>query len=155
MSLRSIVRLLPMRVRAPVRTKWHAMRTRRPFNLSRFRARKEFSGQHVVVAGIYRSATGIGKAAELVARTLEERGSIVSRVDLTTALKMPATSDSQPVLEPLDCGSIDATDCVVVLNADHAFALLLFDRKWLLGRCIVGHWIWELERLPRKWLGMA
>src|SRR3954463_1947173 len=106
MSLRSIVRLLPMRVRAPVRTKWHAMRTRRPFDLSRLRVRKEFSGRHVVVAGIYRSATGLGKAAELVARTLERRGSIVSRVDLTTALKMLATSDNQPFLEPTDCRSI-------------------------------------------------
>src|SRR3954453_15544216 len=134
MSLRSIVRLLPMRVRAPVRTKWHAMRTRRPFNLSRLRVRKEFSGAHVVVAGIYRSATGIGKAAELVARTLEERGSMVSRVDLTTALKIRATKgDSERFPGPKDCRSIDATDCVLVLNADHAFALSLFDRKWLLG----------------------
>ena len=155
MILRSIFRLLPMRVRAPVRTKMHAMRTRRPFNLARLRKRKEFSGRHVVVAGIYRSATGIGKAAELVARTLEERGSIVSRVDLTTALEMVAISDTDPFPEPKDCGSIDATDCVVVLNADHAFALSLFDRKWLLGRCIVGHWIWELERLPQKWQSMA
>src|SRR4051794_4152168 len=155
MFLRLIFRLLPMRVRAFVRTKWHAIRTRPPFELAHLRKRKQFSGTHVVVAGIYRSATGIGKAAELVARTLEERGSIVSRVDFTTALKMPATSESQPFLQPRDCGSIDATDCVIVLNADHAFALLLFDRKWLLGRCIVGHWIWELERLPPKWQSMA
>src|SRR6478672_9415449 len=128
MILRSTFRLLPMRVRAPGRTIMHAMRTRRPFNLARLRKRKEFSGRHVVVAGIYRSATGLGKAAELVARTLEERGSIVSRVDLTVALEMLATSDVGPFPEPKDCASIDATDCVVVINADHAFVLSFFDR---------------------------
>ncbi len=108
-----------------------------------------------MVAGLYRSATGLGKAAELVARALEERGSIVSRVDLTAALKMVAASDAGPFPGPKACRTIDATDCVVVLNGDHAFALSLFDRKWLLGRCIVGHWIWELERLPQKWQSMA
>src|SRR3954464_1622824 len=156
MFLRSIFRLLPMRVRAFARTKWHAIRTRPPFELARLRKRKQFSGRHIVVAGIYRSPTGLGKAAELVARTLAQRGSIVSRVDLTTALEKRATiAASEQFPEPKDCLTIDATDCVVVLNADHAFALSLFDRKWLLGRCIIGHWIWELERLPKKWESIA
>ena len=49
------------------------------------------------------------------------------------ALQMVAISDSEPFPEPKDCGSIDATDCVVVLNADHALCPVAVRPKMAAG----------------------
>lgn len=154
MILRWFLNRLPMQMRAPFRPLISRSRQRRPFQITEYRPRKAFSGTHVIVAGIYRSATGLGRAAELVALTLEQQGSIVTRVDLTAALGMPQI-DQAGYPEPQDCMSIAATDCVIVLNPDGVRALALFDRQWLLDKCIIGHWIWELERLPLTWQPIA
>lgn len=146
--LRFVSRFLPGQLRSRIRT---YLTFKRPLDLKQIRPRRSFSGQHVIVAGLYDSPSGIGKAAELVARTLELRGSLVTRVDMSADIGLPMLSISSVSCRPSMCHNINATDVVIVLNPSVAQPLNLFDRKWLLNRCIIGHWIWELESLPDFW----
>jgi len=124
-------------------------------DLQKYRPRIKYRGQHVVVAGLFASASGIGKAAELVARTLERQGAFVTRVDITAEMGLAPSFESEVKAQPADCTAIDATDVVVVLNPTFLRALKFFDQGWLLGRCIIAHWIWEIETIPDFWKGDA
>lgn len=149
--LKSIALRFPAGSHALLRKIAREYLVRTALKVTRLRPRRAFSGKHVVVAGLFRSPTGIGRAAELVSRSLEERGSVISRVDLTTALGMEIVETVGDFVRPEHCLKIDATDIVLVLNPDHCFVLSRFDRRWLLDRCVIGHWIWELETIPRFW----
>ncbi len=118
------------------------MKNERPF--------RSFDGGHVALAGVFSAGSGLARAAELAALTLESRGSKVTRVDLTASFGLTVHHPDERCILPADCGSRDITDVLVVMNPDHP-SLSAFDRKWLLGRTIIGHWIWELEILPRLW----
>ncbi len=111
---------------------------------------RSFDGGHVALAGVFSAGSGLARAAELAALTLESRGSKVTRVDLTASFGLTVHHPDERCILPADCGSRDITDVLVVMNPDHP-SLSAFDRKWLLGRTIIGHWIWELEILPRLW----
>ena len=151
MTAREIYRnLVPKPVRAAIRRIIPSPAERPPIDLGKYRSRKSYSGQKVVVAGVFRSGTGLGRAAELVARTLETAGTSVVRVDLTKALRMPSQGSAE-YLTPARCLDSDVTDVIVVLNPDNSHALYYFDRNWLVGRCVIGHWIWELEHVPVGW----
>jgi glycosyltransferase involved in cell wall biosynthesis len=121
------------------------------FDLGAIRPFRTFDGTHVVVAGIFRANSGLARAAELVALTLERRGSRVTRVDVTAAIGLRLERDDIGMATPQNCLSmIDVTDVVVVTNPDQP-SLAAFDLNWLVGRTIIGHWIWELETLPKFW----
>ena len=127
-----------------------AYRLRDALDLRRFRERKRFSGEHIAVAGLFSTRTGLGRAAELVALTLERRGHHVTRVDLAASLGMQTRTARQDCIQPTDCGHLAITDVLFVINPDHP-ALSAFETDWLVQRCILGHWIWELEVLPPFW----
>jgi glycosyltransferase involved in cell wall biosynthesis len=106
-----------------------------------------------VVAGVFRTATGLGKAAELVAQTIECTGTRVDRVDLTVAMGIPVSSESGDYLAPFECTNLEVTDLVIVMNPGYHNAVSVFDQDWLRERCVIGHWIWELEKVPSFWSG--
>lgn len=152
MSFRHFVRTyVPLPVRAAIRrTFFPAVADKPPVNLAQHRPAKSVCGKSVAVAGVYRSGTGLGRAAELVARTLAARGATVTRVDVTADLGLPLRG-ADDFVRPAQCLASDITDVVLVLNPDNCHALHSFDLNWLLGRCVIGHWIWELERAPASW----
>jgi glycosyltransferase involved in cell wall biosynthesis len=152
MSFRRFARIfVPLTVRVAIRrTFFPTAIDLPPVNLARHRPAKSVCGKRVVVAGVYRSGTGLGRAAELVARTLAARGATVTRVDVTADLGFPLRG-ADDFLSPAQCLAPDVTDVVLVLNPDNCHALHFFDLNWLLGRCVIGHWIWELERAPASW----
>jgi len=153
--LRRIFRGLPPSVRLRVDRLREARRQRRDrLDLASFRPYRTFVGGHVAVAGVFGSGTGLGRAAELVALTLEERGSRVTRVDLTDALSLPRPHPDPRCRAPAQCRDGDITDVVIVLNPDQP-AWRPFDRDWLLQRTIIGHWIWEIEQFPAFWTRAA
>lgn len=149
--LRRLFRSLPPSVRLRVNQVREARRQRRDrFDLSARRRYRTFDGAHVAVAGVFSSGTGLGRAAELVALTLEERGSRVTRVDLTAALQLPVMRLDPRCITPAACRDEDITDVVIVLNPDQP-AWRSFDLDWLVGRTIVGQWVWEIEQFPAFW----
>ena len=153
MSFRRLVRtFVPLTVRVAIRrTFFPSAVDRPPVNLARHRPAKSVGGKNVAVAGVYRSGTGLGRAAELVARTLAARGATVTRVDVTEELGLPVRG-ADAFVRPAQCLATEITDVVLVLNPDNCHALHYFNLKWLLERCLIGHWIWELERAPASWV---
>lgn len=140
---RSIQRLLT----APVL----AMRHRRhQFDLSTLRSPKRFTGTHIAVAGLFSTTTGLGRAAELICLTLEKRGHHITRVDLTHPLGVRVGSYCPDAIAPSDCKNESISDLIVVINPDYS-TLHLFEKAWLVNRCIIGHWIFEVEVLPAYW----
>lgn len=123
----------------------HYVLFRDRIDLGRRRPFRTYSGRHVVVAGYFGSKTGLARAAELVALTLEQRGVKVTRVDIFKGGKNPVAG----ALSPARC-SPDVSDVVFVSNPGQ-LALSNFDRDWLLDRTLIGHWIWELEAAPKYW----
>ncbi|MDR3466428.1 MAG: glycosyltransferase [Xanthobacteraceae bacterium] len=153
--LRRLFRALPPSIRLPIDRLREARRLRRDrFDLGVLRPHRTFDGRHVAVAGVFGSGTGLGRAAELVALSLMDRGSQVTRVDLTAALSLPVPHPDPRCIVPAACRADDITDVVIVLNPDQP-AWRVFDRDWLLGRTIVGHWIWEIEQFPAFWQGAS
>jgi glycosyltransferase involved in cell wall biosynthesis len=119
------------------------------------RARRAFSGRSVIVAGLFSTRSGLGRAADLIARGFESRGVPVQRVDLGMYFRLTDQA-SRASIPPDEASRIDASDLVLVLNPPLAYeALGMFDRAWLTERCIVAHWVWELDRLPRSWIQTA
>jgi len=153
--LRRLFRALPPSIRLPIDRLRDARRQRRDrFDLAALRPHRTFDGRHVAVAGVFGSGTGLGRAAELVALSLMGRGSRVTRVDLTAALSLPVQQPDRRCIAPAECRADDITDVVIVLNPDQP-AWRVFDRDWLLGRTIIGHWIWEIEQFPAFWQGAS
>jgi glycosyltransferase involved in cell wall biosynthesis len=139
-SLRKALRA----VFTPVRGQWIAV--------ERLRPRRSYQGKDVVVVGIFRSGTGLGRAAELVALTLEAEGANVVRVDVTGELELTAMATNADGIQSVaEAAQLTPTDLVFVLNPNFSRALGLFSRQWLLRCCVIGHWIWELEQLPPEW----
>lgn len=152
---RRFFRGLPPSVRLRVDRLREAHRQRRDrLDLSQWRPYRTFVGKHVAVAGVFSSGTGLGRAAELVALALEERGAPVTRVDLTAALHLPLPHPDPRCIPPAQCRHDDITDVVIVLNPDQP-AWRTFDQAWLAGRTLIGHWIWELEQFPAFWARAA
>ena len=143
-------RFLPTALRRQINHLRLSVRLRNSLNLDTLRPPKTFNGEFVAVAGVFNTTTGLARAAELVALSLEERGYRVVRVDIGRALGQKTTSDRSDFITPTDCATLPVTDLVLVINPD-AYVLSVFDKAWLVGRCVIGHWIWELERLPPLW----
>lgn len=141
-SVRTAIGFVLQRIEHPRKMMRQAAHDRK---FDRNRTRKVFAGNDVLVAGLFGTTTGLGRAAELVALTLESQGCKVTRWDVTAALGEPVTRPhSNPAVIP------DCTDVICVFNptlrVDRAFSA-----EWLLERCVVGHWIYELETVPAAW----
>lgn len=150
-TFRRVSRFLPRRFRSYLRSKPTRFRITKPLDITSHRPRKGFSGQEVIVAGLFSSPTGIGKAATLVARTLERQGSLVTCIDISSAMGLPAISQASIVPLSRECERSTVTDIVLVLNPCGVNLQHLFRAEWLVDRCIVAHWVWETEALPEFW----
>ena len=147
--LREVARRLP----SPIKKFARRIYRPNPPSAISFRAKRPyrvFDGRHVAVAGVFSAGSGLARAAELVALTLEERGSKVLRVDLSSAIGLRMAQSDGRYMLPSQCRSLDITDVVIVLGPAHD-PLSKFDPQWLTDRTIIAHWIWELELLPPYW----
>lgn len=133
---------LPAVARPPVTRAMQWLRRDRKFNPKR--RRKSYSGKQVLVAGLFGTTTGLGRAAELIALTLESQGSEVIRWDITAAVGEPVSRKHINPMLP------DCTDVVCVFNPTLR-GDMTFPVEWLQQRCIVGHWIYEVESVPVSW----
>lgn len=145
---RGLSRFIPAPLRPGIGAR-QLLQLRNRLKIAKFRPPRSFRGDHVGVAGLFRTATGLGRAAELVALTLEHQGHRVTRIDMTNEIGIKISQPTE-FTGPADCLSMDITDVVFVINPNH-LAPDKFDRTWLLQRCIIGHWIWEIEILPWYW----
>ncbi|MEM8937193.1 MAG: glycosyltransferase family 4 protein, partial [Pseudomonadota bacterium] len=103
----------------------------------------------IVVAGLFRTASGIGESARLCADSLEKSGIAVTRVDLSDAFRQTdLLGDSKYQTFPDEpIGTL-----ILHFNAPEtlkALARLGYrgDRKWR----VIGYWVYELETIPKEW----
>lgn len=103
----------------------------------------------IVVAGLFRSASGLGASARANYKAMRSAGLEPIAVDLTS---MFTTVDLDPDITLSNMPKSRRGTLVLVLNAPETRAALialgLFRWKvWF----IVGVWAWELERFPDTW----
>ncbi|RAN39212.1 glycosyltransferase [Hyphomonas sp. GM-8P] len=107
----------------------------------------------VVVAGMFRTASGLGEAAKLTVQGLRTLGLSPTLVDLSSAFR-------QVDQEPFDMlGELPRTHrgtLILAINAPETRAALqtLGLRRWHNWR-IIGYWAWELNEAPPSWLPIA
>lgn len=107
----------------------------------------------VVVAGMFRTASGLGEAAKLTVQGLRDLGLKPTLVDLSSAFR-------QVDQEPFDTlGELPRTTrgtLILPINAPETRAALqtLGLRRWHNWR-IIGYWAWELNEAPPTWLPIA
>ena len=107
----------------------------------------------LVVAGLFRTASGIGESARSCANAYEKHGYDVLRVDLSDSFRQTDMTGAD-LLDKLPAekhGTI-----ILHLNAPET-TKALFDIGYRGGKTwrVVGYWVWELETLPRAWLPVA
>lgn len=105
-------------------------------------------GGPVTVAGLFRTASGIGQSARACADGLEQAGAQVHRVDLSAAfgqLELPA--DPRLSDKPLPGGTL-----IVHFNAPEIERALFLLGNWRgSGRSVIGMWVWEMPITPIDW----
>ena len=117
----------------------------------RQRSRRCYEGKHVAIVGLFRTRSGFGRGAELIARSLEMKGVHVTRFDIPG--HGMERLDSAAV-SPAECDRIGhaISDIVVVANPPiFQQALRMFPLEWLRSRTIVAHWAWELDAVDCNW----
>ncbi len=102
-----------------------------------------------VVAGFLRSASGMGEVARQILAGLSRTGYRPACRDLTPRFQ-PAAMMPPVACDPPELG--EAGPLVLVANPPELSAVAChLGRAMMHGRLVVGHWSWELERIPPGW----
>lgn len=103
----------------------------------------------VYVAGVLRTASGLGQAARLAYSALHAQGVDVRGVDLTAALMQSVDTDFA-----FRDGAHETGPGVVLLHVNGPvtpMAMARLGRRFVDGKRIIGYWAWELPVVPRDW----
>ena len=107
----------------------------------------------LVVAGMFKTANGMGQSARSCVQALRENGFDPTLVDLSDLFNQ---ADSHPELELQKMPSSSSGTLILHANAPETERALLALklRRWHNWR-IIGYWAWELTHAPSNWLRMA
>lgn len=107
----------------------------------------------IVVAGMFKTANGMGEAARRFYGTLTAAGFDVVAVDTSVWLDQVDISSDIALTSMPDCHS---GTLILIANAPETRPLLdkLLMRRWKAWR-IIGYWAWELSDAPLEWLPIA
>ncbi len=107
-------------------------------------------GLPVMVAGAFRTASGLGASARLSHAALRQAGTGTGAIDLTAALLQPAELDPPPaetIADPEQPGTL-----LLHVNAPLVpLAMLRLGRRAVRNKYVVGYWAWELPKAPAEW----
>ena len=104
----------------------------------------------IIVAGLLRTASGLGEGARLCHEALSQCGHDVYGIDLTGFFRQPG-----PVV-PFsfrDGKSIEGPG-TIILHINGPFvplALVRLGKRFITGKRIIGYWAWELPGVPPEW----
>ncbi|MEE9380520.1 MAG: hypothetical protein V3V03_03860, partial [Hyphomonadaceae bacterium] len=104
----------------------------------------------LVVAGMFKTANGMGQSARSCVQALRENGFDPTLVDLSDLFNQ---ADSHPELELQKMPSSNSGTLILHANAPETERALLALklRRWHNWR-IIGYWAWELTHAPSNWL---
>lgn len=107
------------------------------------------AGPPITVVGSFRAASGLGASARLCLEALRATGMKVAALDITTALRQPATLPSPEVPNAVEPGP---GTLILHVNAPlTGMALVAVGRRRAAGKRIIGYWAWELPEVPPDW----
>ncbi len=105
-------------------------------------------GAPVTVAGLFRTASGIGQSARACADGLEQAGVKVHRVDLSAAFGQEELPPDPRLLKKAPPGGT----LIVHFNAPEIERALFLLGNWRgSGRWVIGMWVWEMPITPQDW----
>ena len=104
----------------------------------------------IIVAGVLRSATGLGQSARLCYAALRASGKRVFAVDLTKGLRQPEELSG---FEFEDGRHLTGAGTLLLhVNSPLvAMALSLLGQPLVKQKRVIGYWAWELPGVPRDW----
>ncbi|MEP1832620.1 MAG: glycosyltransferase [Hyphomonas sp.] len=107
----------------------------------------------LVIAGMFRTANGLGQAARLGIQAFKQQGYNPVAVDLSGTLNQ-IDGHSEDTLQQMPAAS--SGTLVLHTNAPETRTALqtLGLRRWHNWR-IIGYWAWELSEPPKEWLSIA
>jgi glycosyltransferase involved in cell wall biosynthesis len=104
----------------------------------------------IVVAGVFRAATGLGESARLCRLAAARAGFATRAVDLTKAMMQPVDLSEEGYDRPE--ATHGAGTLILHVNAPMIpLALRALGAKAILHKRIIGFWAWELPRVPSEW----
>lgn len=104
----------------------------------------------VIVAGAFRSASGLGQSARLSYEALDREGFAVLGIDLTSSLRQPLDLPEFPHRD----GRATTGSGTLILHVNAPLvplALWSIGRPVVTSKHVVGYWAWELPRVPDEW----
>lgn len=146
-------------MRSPLRHAWRLLprRARRAFFIRAYDlAVRRFpppplARPPVAVAGVLRSASGLGESARLNLAALHEAGIECSAADLSASL-LGAEDTEQPLISGIQAAKPGPGTLIVHVSGPFVpYALHWLGRPLVEGKRIIGVWHWELPRLPAEW----
>ena len=104
----------------------------------------------IVVAGTFRTASGLGQSARLSHDALKAAGVSVLGVDITEGMFQPADLEYFSFLD----GGKHTGPGTILLHINSPLvplAMLRLGRGLVRGKRIIGYWAWELPDVPLEW----
>lgn len=101
----------------------------------------------VDILGLFSAPLGVGVGAILLARELEASGVSVRRIDAAPRLGTPQDQSPTDQAPPPPFGA--PAPLIVALNPPEA--ALALNPSDLIGRRVIGYWLWELASAPPAW----
>jgi glycosyltransferase involved in cell wall biosynthesis len=105
---------------------------------------------NIVVAGLFRSPTGLGQSARLCRAALLDVGYSVAAIDLCAQFKIAGGVPFE------NCGSLLRQGPGIVIlhinGPEVSRALWHVGRAGVRDKLIIGYWAWELEAVPASWV---
>lgn len=107
------------------------------------------AGPPITVVGPFRAPSGLGASARLCLEALRATGVKAAALDITTALRQPAT-----LPPPESDNVVERGPGTLILHVNApliGMALLAIGRRRAAGKRIIGYWAWELPEVPPEW----
>jgi glycosyltransferase involved in cell wall biosynthesis len=105
---------------------------------------------NIVVAGLFRSPTGLGQSARLCCAALRDIGYNVAAIDLCEQFRVAGGVPFE------NCGSPPKQGPGIVIlhinGPEVSRALWHIGRVHIRDKLIIGYWAWELEAVPANWI---
>lgn len=115
--------------------------------------------QPIAIAGLFRSASGVGRACRNLADGMSARGADIIRLDLSPVFEqcdLPADPRAHSTPDALAAGAARAGAIIIHLNAPETDRALLALRCFravptIARRPMIGVWVWETSKAPTEW----
>ena len=122
----------------------------------RARSRRAYSGNNIVVAGIFSKQCGLQRAADLMVMSFRKHGRPVTRCDITSLAGLNPTLKRTDTTPASALQLVEGTD-IVIHAPPHITKMFLglLGKKNYDNHCVIAYWHWETERAPQKWKSTA